>query len=51
MPRHQRSLGSKDGKEELGLTLHLLLMKMKRYSGESARQRFSTGKPLRLKVL
>lgn len=51
MPRHQRSLGRKDGRKELGLMLHLLIMKMKRYSGARRRKRFTTEKPFRLKVL
>lgn len=48
MPRHQRYLGRKDGKKELGLMLHLLLMKMKRYSGASTRQKVQYRKALQI---
>jgi len=50
MPRHQRSLGRTHGRKELGLMLHLLIMKMKRYSGASTRERFTKEKPLRMEV-
>lgn len=49
LSRHQGSLGRKDGRKELGLMLHLLIMKMKRYSGASTRERFTKEKAFRLK--